>query len=253
MIRLGAWVFTLLLCFIIGGPSAPASRPIVADLSNHLVTINTGFSGTDVLVFGATNDKPGDIVMVMRGPKENHVVRQKENVAGIWVNKNEVSFEQIPAFYAVASSAPLIDVAPIDVRKRHQMGLDVLALPAKDSNGHLVSDGQAYKFRSALLRLKEKDGLYAKEIIPVSTLENRLFRAELHLPVKVPVGAYTVEVYFVHEGSVIGAEITPLFVSKSGFSAEVFDFATLHSAKYAFICILGAMLAGWSIALIFRR
>ena len=50
--------------------------PLVADLSSHLVAITTGFSGTDVLLFGATNG-PGDIAVVVRGPAEDAVIRRK--------------------------------------------------------------------------------------------------------------------------------------------------------------------------------
>ncbi len=64
-----------------------AARPVVADLSNHLVAITTGFSGTHMLAFGATDDRKGNIVMVVRGPQETHVVREKTRLAGIWMNR----------------------------------------------------------------------------------------------------------------------------------------------------------------------
>ena len=42
------------------------ATPLVADLSDYLVAITTGFSGTNVLLFGAI-DEPGDVVVVVRG------------------------------------------------------------------------------------------------------------------------------------------------------------------------------------------
>ena len=107
----------------------------MADLSNHLVAITTGFSGTHMLAFGATDDRKGYIVMVVRGPQETHVVREKTRQAGIWINRVEASFPQSPAFYAVAATAPLASVIPIEVRKRHQIGLESLALPAAADGG----------------------------------------------------------------------------------------------------------------------
>jgi len=251
--KFSSWFVAAAICLIVGGSAAPASRPIVADLSNHLVAITTGFSGTDVLVFGATNEQPGEIVMVIRGPKETHVVREKDRIAGIWVNRHEAFFEQIPSFYAVASTAPMSEFVPLDVRKRHQIGLDALTLIARNSRYQPLPEPEAEKFRDALIRLKTSQGLYGKNVATVSTLENRLFRSELHLPATVPTGPYTVEVYFVSDGAVVGAEITPLFVSKTGFSAEIFDFATVHSAWYAIVCIIFAILAGWAVALVFKK
>ncbi len=251
--RLGAWIFAVFFCLTLGGPVAQSSRPVVADLSSHLVAITTGFSGSEVLMFGATNEQPGHIVMVVRGPKETHIVRRKERVAGIWVNRHEARFEEIPAYYAVAASGLLTEIVPPDVRKRHQIGLNALRLPARDADNKQMTNEDAKPFRKALIHLKQKSGLYTKHIAAVSTLENRLFRATVRLPSSVPVGSYTVEVYFIHNGEVIGAEITPLFVSKTGYSADIFDFAMNQPAKYAILCILFAVVAGWGIALVFRR
>jgi len=246
-------VLAVLACLLPPLARAEAARPVVADLSNHLVAITTGFSGTHVLVFGATDAREGDIVMVVRGPQETHVVREKTRFAGIWMNRKQAYFAQAPAFYAVAATAPLESIMPPEVRKHHQIGVAALDLAAATEDGHPLSADAARRFRDALVRLKRKAGLYSTGLGTVTTLENRLFRAELDLPATVPVGSYTVEVFFVQGGAVIGAEITPLFVSKTGFSAEVFDFAMYHSVQYAAAAILFAALSGWGIALVFRR
>ena len=44
---------------------APKANTLVADLSRHLVGISTGFAGTDVLLFGATESK-GDVLVIVR-------------------------------------------------------------------------------------------------------------------------------------------------------------------------------------------
>ncbi len=253
MRRLLPLLAALALALLPSGDGADAARPVVADLSNHLVAITTGFSGTHVLAFGATDDRKGDIVMVVRGPRETHVVREKTRLAGIWMNRGGVTFAQVPSYYAVAATAPLSSVAPSEVRKRHQIGLESLALSATDGDGKGLSEAEAKRFRAALIRIKQKAGLYPEKAGTVTTLENRLFRAELFLPATVPTGSYSVEVYFLQDGAVVGAEITPLFVSKTGFSAEVFDFATRHAVKYALATIAFAVLAGWGVALVFRR
>ena len=47
--------------------------PLVVDLSNHLVAITTGFTGTKVLLFGAVEDE-GDVIVTVRGPDQDMVV-----------------------------------------------------------------------------------------------------------------------------------------------------------------------------------
>lgn len=132
-------------------------QPLVADLSKHLVAITTAFSGTDVLLFGAT-DGPGDVVLVVRGPPTRKVVRKKARVAGlIWANRDSVTYENVPAFYQVFSSRPLEDVAPRSVLSRHQIGTENLSFTRVAQS---VTDSFVPGFRAALVRLKQKQSLY---------------------------------------------------------------------------------------------
>ena len=68
----------------VGGPAR--SDGIVADLSSHLIAISSSFTGTSVVLFGAT-DGPGDIVAVVRGPERDLTVWRKAKIAGIWANR----------------------------------------------------------------------------------------------------------------------------------------------------------------------
>ena len=89
----------LLLVFAIAIAIAPAAKaePLVADLSESVVKITTGFTGTKVLLFGALQEQ-GKIVVVVEGPRHALTVRRKQRVAGIWVNRTEVLFEDVPSF-----------------------------------------------------------------------------------------------------------------------------------------------------------
>ena len=78
-----------------GGPAR--GEGIVADLSNHLIAISSGFTGASVVLFGATEGK-GDIIAVVRGPERELTVRRKGKVAGIWVNAESVTFTNVPSF-----------------------------------------------------------------------------------------------------------------------------------------------------------
>ncbi|MHA1108050.1 MAG: TIGR02186 family protein, partial [Alphaproteobacteria bacterium] len=88
-----------------------AAPKLVADLSSGEIAITTGFSGTELLLFGAI-EGPGDVVVVVRGPTRRELVRRKMRVAGIWVNGKTVAFDGAPAYYRVAATAPLDGIAP---------------------------------------------------------------------------------------------------------------------------------------------
>ncbi|MGB1026463.1 MAG: TIGR02186 family protein, partial [Rhodospirillaceae bacterium] len=128
-------------------PELEPVQPLVADLSDHLIAITTAFTGTDVLLFGAT-DGPGDVVMVVRGPITSKVVRRKDRIGGlVWANHDSVTFEEIPSFYRVASSRPLDEFAPEIVLQRHQIGLENLTLPLADEDAEDMDPEEQQLFR----------------------------------------------------------------------------------------------------------
>lgn len=227
---------------------ARAADPLVADLSKHLVAITTGFAGTDVLLFGAV-DGEGEVVVVVRGPSKPETIRRKDRQAGIWINSGSAQVESAPSFYRVASTQPLTEIAPAAVLDRHQIGLDHLDLSISTKDD--AADTATY--RDALLRLKQKKGLYGEKVEQIGFMSHRLFRTELHFPANVPVGTYLVEVYLLQDGDVISAQTTPLVISKIGVGADVFDFAHQQAAAYGLIAIALAAAAGWLAAVAFKK
>jgi uncharacterized protein (TIGR02186 family) len=228
-------------------PRATATD-LVADLSNHLVSITTGFTGAKILLFGATEGE-GDVVVVVRGPNKPAVVRRKGRVAGIWVNQAEMKFDDVPGYYAIAANRPLAEFVPDRVLSRQEIGVHQLKLTSREP----TSGGEFEEFRQALIRSMQDIDLYGKEPARIVFLGNRLFRTDIQFPANAPVGAYTVAVYLVRDGDVVSAEITPLAISKVGFSAGVFEFARRHSLAYGVLAILIAAVAGWTASLVFRR
>ena len=105
------------------------AQGLVADASRHLVAITTGFVGTEVLLFGATEGE-GDVIIVVRVPARRVVVRRKGRHAGIWINYAEMTFRDVPSYYWLASSKlieTLLRPASVD---RHGIGVQHLRLAA---------------------------------------------------------------------------------------------------------------------------
>lgn len=228
---------------------AGAAEPLVADLSDHRIQITTGFTGTEVLLFGAI-EQEGDVVVVVRGPPETLSVWRKDRYAGIWLNDKRVDFEGVPSFYAVGSNRILQEIADESVLSRHQIGVDHLRFEAK---GLSRDDALYILFRRALIRNMQLAGLFAIDIDKVTFLGARLFRAELYFPANVPTGIYDVEVFLLRDGQVVSAQNTPLFVSKAGVDAWVFAFAHQWPKLHGIIAVLAALLAGSLAAYVFRR
>ena len=156
----------VLFLILVAAAAAPVrSQPLVADLSKHLVAITTGFTGSDVLVFGALESK-GDVVVVVQGPPADVVVRRKGRVSGIWVNRDSLTFAGAPAFYAIAATGPLAKIVPDVIARQEQIGLDYLRL--RPAEGEVARAEDVKAFRAALLRLRSQAQLYPARVFPVA-------------------------------------------------------------------------------------
>jgi len=104
---------------VVGAPAKAAE--IVADLTSHLIAIGSGFTGASVVLFGAI-EPPGDVVSVVRGPLRETTIWRKGKVAGVWVNTESVTFDNVPSFYTAAVSRPLDQMLSPDASALYRIG-----------------------------------------------------------------------------------------------------------------------------------
>lgn len=251
----GAVARVLMLLMLLTGTAqaqpAPASTPqLAADISTDRVEITTGFTGSSVMVFGATERLIGaesgeDVVVVAWGPPQPTVVRRKVNILGFWLNGPSTVFRQIPGFYAIAATRPVWQILPEEVRRTARLGLDSLPLAADGS--------QAPAFRAALLELKQQDGRWQEYANPVAIAGGRLFSARVSFPDTVQTGDYRIEVLLVREQRIIARQALFLRVDRVGTAASIADVARTMPVVYGIVCILLAAFAGWFGSIVFRR
>lgn len=250
----------LLALLVVLGLAVPLrAQPLIADLSDHLVAITTGFVGVDVLLFGALDlpdepeldgQGPGEVVVVVRGPERAQTLHRKSKVAGIWMNTAQLTFGRVPSFYAVASTRPLDEIAAHTVLAANGIGLQHLdfELPSAKAAGPLREE-----WRRGLIRAKQREGLYVRAPGAVALIGERLFRTRIYFPTNVPTGLYQAQVFLFRDGQVASAQVIPLSVSKVGLEAEIFDFAHDQAGAYGLIAVLLALVAGWFGHVLFRR
>ncbi|WP_417805262.1 TIGR02186 family protein [Thalassospira lucentensis] len=221
---------------------------LVVDLSNHLVAITTGFTGTDVLLFGAVQNE-GDVIVTVRGPDQDMVVRRKERTLGIWVNRESATFKNVPTYYASASNRPMDIIANDNVLQDYRIGLKHQRFIATND----IPQAEQKTYRDALVRNMQNVGLFNQRPAKISFLSNQLFRTDIHFPANTPTGTYMINVYLIRDGRIASVKTTPLVVSKTGVSAEVYDFAHRYSALYGIIAVIIAVISGWIASVVFRK
>ena len=234
-----------------------ADKPIlVPDVSLRSVQIRTTFAGTQLLLFGAIvypggrpPSRPADIVVVLRGPEQPILVREKQKIAGIWMNADSDRFRSAPSFYAVASSRPITDLVDERTADIYEMGLHNLQL--SPGGGSLPEKER--RFEAGLLDLRHRTGLYSEDPRGVEISQGVLYRANITVPSQVPVGTYTAETFLVDRGRVLAAATRDIDISKSGFERSVALAARRHSFVYGLAAVLLSLFLGWAAAAIFRR
>lgn len=222
-------------------PGAALALPLLADISSHRVEIHSSFTGTQLIVFGARND-PGDVVVTVRGPESDVVVRKKERVAGIWINREEETIANMPLFYRIASSRPLDDV-------RQYLMFDALSVRYP----YEISDAEPQNFSQALLKLMSQQRLYSTELLPVEFMGPTLFKVAFDFPDNMPRGTYTAEAYLFTDGQLSGMHAIPVEVYKIGSDAFLYEAAHEYSIVYGVMAVLLALSIGGSASWLFNR
>jgi uncharacterized protein (TIGR02186 family) len=245
----------VLLCApLIVGATEPR---LVPDVSQRDIQIRYSFTGAELLLFGAILYPGGrlpkeqiDIAVVIRGPVEPIVVREKQKVGGlIWMNMRSARFRSAPAYYAVASSRPLSQLLDERTAAIYELGLQNLQLsPATGA----VPEEQR-RFEAGLIQLKQLTQLYFEDPDGVQITDGVLYRARIGVPARVPVGIYTAETFLIQDGRVVAGAPREIRIEKLGFERFITVAAERWSFTYGLVAVAISLFLGWAASAAFRR
>ncbi|MFV0644432.1 MAG: TIGR02186 family protein, partial [Sphingomonadaceae bacterium] len=228
------------LCLFFLTLTAQTDPILVPEVSQHEVEVRQGFTGTELLLFGAILDPRGerggdayDIVVVLKGPTEAVTVREKQRVGGIWINAASTSFRSAPAFFAVASSRPIEDIVDKKTAMIYELGLENIQY---SPSGSINLDEQE-RFRVGLIDLMGRNGFYKADMGGVKINEKVLYQARISLPSNVQTGNYTAETFAIANGRVVASAIAEVEVKKVGFERLVEVFAHEASFLYGLLAV----------------
>jgi uncharacterized protein (TIGR02186 family) len=229
---------------------------LVPEVSQHEVRVRQGFTGTELLLFGAILDPAGrgageeyDIVVVLKGPSEPIRLREKERFAGVWVNAASTDFRSAPAFFAVSSSRPISEIVDEKTAAIYEFGTDYIQL---SPSGEIDPEEQT-RFAAGLVDLRKRQDLYKDDSGGVRISQQVLYQARIELPSNVTTGTYTAETFAVTEGRVIASAIAEVEVRKVGFEKAVTDSSQDYSLAYGLLAVLLSVGMGWGAGRFFAR
>jgi uncharacterized protein (TIGR02186 family) len=245
----------LVLAPLLMGQAKPV---LIPDVSQREIEIAYSFTGAELLLFGAIlypkgrapdDDKPTDIVVVVKGPTQSILVREKEKIAGIWVNAARLRYRSAPSFYGIASSRPIRQIVDDRTRAIYELGLDSLQLSPASS----APPAEQTRFAGGLADLKRRSGLYYEAPGAVEITDGALYRARMTIPARVPVGRFTAETFLIRDGHVLAAATRDIDIRKSGFERSVARWSQRGPLSYGLAAVALSVLLGWGAGAIARR
>ncbi|WP_299296781.1 TIGR02186 family protein, partial [uncultured Erythrobacter sp.] len=230
--------FVLIAAIVLMGQREPI---LVPEVSQSRIEVRQGFTGANLLLYGAIVDPRGpaaetdyDIVVVLKGPTEPIRLREKERIAGIWMNAGATDFRSAPSFFAVASSRPIEEVVDPRTAAIYELGTEFIQL---SPSGVIEPEIQS-RFARGLVDMRQRLGLYKQDPEGVRIKERVLYQARIELPSNVTTGPYTAETFAIADGRVLASATAEIEVEKVGLEGRVVEAAERSSFIYGAVAIL---------------
>ena len=238
-------LFALLLLIMLGAARDPI---LVPEVSQHEVQVRQGFRGAELLLFGAILTPEGsragqdyDIVVVLKGPTRSIILREKQRIAGIWVNADSAEFRSAPTFFAVASAKPIGKIVDDKTAAIYELGLPWLQLSPIGA----YNPKEQARMSAGLVDLMSRDGLYKQDAAAVTVSAQVLYQARIALPSSVQTGTYTAETFAISHGRVVASAISKVEVRKQGFERMVAGFAENNGFFYGLLAVALSVTMGF--------
>jgi uncharacterized protein (TIGR02186 family) len=244
-------LLALLALVLLGGARDPI---LVPEVSQHEIQVRQGFTGAELLLFGAILTPEGtragpdfDIVVVLKGPTQSIVLREKRKVAGIWINAASTGFRSAPSFYAVVASRPIHQIVDEKTAAIYELGLPWLQLSPIGA----IDPAEQTRFAAGLVDLSARKGLYLQDDDGVKLSGQVLYQARISLPSSVQTGIYTAETFAISRGRVVASATSRVEVRKLGFELAIAEFAENWSFLYGLLAVAISVAMGWAAGRLF--
>lgn len=238
-------ILALLALLLLGGARDPI---LVPEISQHEIQVRQGFTGAELLLFGAILTPEGtragqyyDIVVVLKGPTQSIILREKQKVAGIWINAASTEFRSAPSFFATSSTRPVAKIVDDRTAAIYELGLPWLQLSPITT----IEQSDQSRFAEGLVDLRQREGVFKQDDKGVKVSEQVLYQARISLPSSVQTGTYTAETFAISNGRVVASATSHVEVRKLGFEGAVAAFAQEYGFFYGLLTIAVSVFLGW--------
>ena len=219
------------------------------DISENNIKIETNFIGKEVIIFGILNNDQ-ETILTIKGPEKNAVIQKKERILGFWFNTKQITYNQIPSIFFIASSNEIEDILPTSTIIKEELSFNYL-LENKTSQRNFISDISLDTWKDNFVRIKKNKNLFKE--YNIEKIDNKLFQTRIFFPAKSMPGEYKVNVYQIKNNLILNNKEKIITLKKSGVGSQIYNFAHKNAAAYGLFAVIFAILSGFLAATLFRR
>ncbi|WP_353684991.1 TIGR02186 family protein [Thermodesulfovibrio sp. 3907-1M] len=244
-------IFFALIFLIVISNNAWAKISVIAN-HDH-ITIDLFYHGSTVSVKGQA--QPGsDIVVKITSPDGSQVLRKKGKVLDlVWMSVENLQFDNVPNLYILRSTKELKDILKEQEAVKNKIGYSALKNFAQITP--VSNENEKEELWNEFIKFKEKSKLYNVKADIAKSEENGQthYYTLIQWPYQAPPGIYNVTAYEIKDGKVIDTAQTQINVEKVGILKMLSNMAKNNSLFYGIVCILIAILAGFSVGVLFKK
>ena len=234
--------------------TAQAPLDLVIDTNERDVEIQSGISGTKIVLFGATPSGKRDIIIEVVGPPKNQTMQEKRRYFGFWLGRGKSYYKNVPSYYNLLSSKPLKEITNQEILNKLGLGIEHLPLGKADIK---YSSIKQLKFDERLRSEMFEDGQFLENeeniVLRSGPGKVGLFKTEFSLPPNSLQGKYFVRYFLFQNGEAISYAESIIDLKQAGLARLIWIFANKFALLYGIIAIILSGLLGWVVSLIFSR
>jgi uncharacterized protein (TIGR02186 family) len=254
--RLNDWVCSVFLgmVFCLAGlcPAFAQTSPIGIDvIQPKTIRIGSFFSG-EMITVRAVVPSGAKVALRLLGPREDLALMRKGRVSGLWMNVEQIHFQNLPKVYLLWTSDELAALETGGGAQNPPLNYKAFLV------GTLEKKNQPEEplLISELIKLKEADHLYqiTEGGIRIKPMEKGLWEqadAVLDLPSKIYPGSYALELIAIKDGKGTLLHTSTLEVKLVGFPALVSNLALQKGLLYGILAVIIATISGLLIGIVF--
>jgi len=251
--RIAVLFYTAVICLILfaGGPARAA---LTTEVTPQNIPINLFYHGAKLNIKGNSDANDDLIIKISSEPVDAHM-KFKGKAAGLfWMKIGDISFEQVPAVYLLATSRNIDNLMQKDECIKEGIGFE--SIKARSKVECSAPDINQDKWIEEFVKFKKAEKLYRIQegIITINQgAGGNEYQLDIDWPYQAGPGTYNIEVLAVRNGMVVDRTETSLTVARTGIVAKLSNLAFNQAAVYGIIAIVVAMAAGFAVGALFKK